>query len=65
MHDGSLPTLDAVLDHYVRGGRRSPHLDPRVRPLALTEDERSELLAFLSSLTDREFVENPPVSAPR
>ncbi len=65
MHDGSVPTLDAVLDHYVRGGRKSPHQDPRIRPLALTADERSDLVAFLDSLTDREFVENPQVSAPR
>jgi len=65
MHDGSLPTLDAVLDHYVRGGRPSRHRDPRIRPLALTEDERSDLLAFLGSLTDREFVENPQFSAPK
>jgi cytochrome c peroxidase len=65
MHDGSLPTLDAVLDHYVRGGRKSPYQDGRIRPLALTQIERSDLLAFLGSLTDREFVENPQVSAPR
>jgi cytochrome c peroxidase len=65
MHDGSLPTLEAVVDHYVRGGRRSPHEDPRIHPLALSADERSDLLAFLGSLTDREFVENPRVSAPK
>jgi len=65
MHDGSLPTLDAVLDHYVRGGRTSPHQDSRIRPLNLTQDERSDLLAFLGSLTDREFVENPDFSAPQ
>jgi cytochrome c peroxidase len=65
MHDGSLPTLDSVLDHYMRGGRQSPHRDPRIRPLALTVEERSDLLAFLGSLTDREFVQNPQVSAPR
>ena len=65
MHDGSLPTLDAVLDHYMRGGRKSAHQDPRIRPLELTEVERSDLLAFLGSLTDREFVENPRFSAPK
>jgi len=65
MHDGSLPTLDAVLDHYVRGGRKSQHQDPRIRPLTLTEEDRSDLVAFLGSLTDREFVEKPQVSAPR
>lgn len=65
MHDGSLPTLDAVLDHYVRGGRKNPRLDPRIRPLALKEQERSDLVAFLGSLTDRDFVENPDFSAPK
>ena len=65
MHDGSLPTLDAVLDHYIRGGRKSPYQDPRIRPLQLTEAERSDLLAFLGSLTDREFVENPRFFAPK
>ena len=64
MHDGSLPTLNAVLDHYVRGGRKNPHQDARVRPFSLTAAERTELLAFLDSLTDRDFVENPQFSAP-
>ena len=64
MHDGSLPTLEAVLDHYVNGGRKNPRQDPRVRPFALTEQERSDLVAFLGSLTDRDFVENPEFSAP-
>jgi cytochrome c peroxidase len=63
MHDGSLPTLDAVLDHYVRGGRKSPYRDPRIHPLLLSADERSDLLEFLGSLTDREFVDNPEFSA--
>jgi cytochrome c peroxidase len=65
MHDGSMPTLDAVLDHYVRGGSRSPRQDPRIRPFTLTAAERADLLAFLGSLTDREFVENPEFSAPK
>ena len=64
MHDGSLPTLDAVLDHYVRGGHKNPLQDSRVRPFLLSQTERSELLEFLNGLTDREFVENPEFSAP-
>jgi cytochrome c peroxidase len=59
MHDGSLPSLDAVLDHYVRGGHRSRRQDARVRPFDLSAAERADLLAFLNSLTDREFIENP------
>ena len=64
MHDGSLPTLDAVLDHYVRGGHKNPLQDPRVRPFGLSKTERTDLLEFLKSLTDREFVENPEFCVP-
>jgi cytochrome c peroxidase len=63
MHDGSLPSLEAVLDHYVQGGHRSRRQDSRVRPFVLSAAERADLLAFLNSLTDREFVENPRLSA--
>jgi cytochrome c peroxidase len=52
MHDGSLETLDAVLDHYVRGGTPADAAqDPRIRPIRLDADERRALLAFLASLT--------------
>jgi cytochrome c peroxidase len=64
MHDGSLATLAAVLDHYVRGGHKSARQDPRVRSLLLSQTERVDLLEFLYSLTDREFVENPEFSDP-
>ena len=63
MHDGSLPTLDAVLDHYAHGGRGNPRQDPRIRAVALSESEHAELIAFLQSLTDRDFVENPQFSS--
>jgi cytochrome c peroxidase len=59
MHDGSLPTLQDVMDHYARGGHKSRRQDPRIRPFVLTETERAELTDFLGSLTDRDFVENP------
>lgn len=52
MHDGSLATLDEVLDHYVRGGwPADPAQDPRIRPIVLDAQERRALLAFLASLT--------------
>lgn len=52
MHDGSLATLDAVLDHYAAGGwPQDAAQDPRIRPFALAPDERAALLAFLRSLT--------------
>jgi cytochrome c peroxidase len=51
MHDGSLATLEEVLDFYSRGPRENPFLDPRMRPLDLTADEKADLLAFLGALT--------------
>ena len=60
MHDGSLSSLDEVLDHYVRGGHKNPRQDARIRPFVLSAAERTDLLAFLESLTDREFVGSQP-----
>lgn len=64
MHDGSLATLDDVLDHYVRGGGGNAFTDPTIRPLTLTPDERADLLAFLRSLTDDAFLTDPRWSDP-
>ncbi len=59
MHDGSLPTLEAVIAHYDSGGSQHPNKDPRVRPMGLSELEKSDLLAFLQALTDSVFISNP------
>lgn len=53
MHDGSLPTLEEVVDFYDRGGRENPLVDPEMRPLKLTPDEKRALVAFLKSLSGR------------
>ncbi len=50
MHDGSLQTLEAVIDFYDRGGGANPSLDPRIRPLGLSEEEKACILAFLRAL---------------
>ena len=50
MHDGSLATLESVVEFYDGGGGRNPNLDPAIRPLRLTADQRSELVAFLRAL---------------
>jgi cytochrome c peroxidase len=62
MHDGSLSSLEEVLDHYAQGGHKNPRQDSRIRPFILSAAERVELLAFLASLSDRQFVENPEFS---
>lgn len=51
MHDGSLPTLAAVVDHYDHGYEHRPSLDTQMHPLSLTRDEKTDLLAFLNTLT--------------
>jgi cytochrome c peroxidase len=51
MHDGSVPTLAAVIDHYDNGFVRRPSLDTQMQPLNLTAAEKADLLALLDSLT--------------
>ena len=51
MHDGSLATLDDVVDFYSDGGRRNPNLDREIRAANFTAEEKRSLLAFLRSLT--------------
>lgn len=50
MHDGSLKTLEEVIEFYNKGGGANPHLDSAVRPLKLTPDEMRALVAFLRAL---------------
>jgi len=51
MHDGSLISLDEVIDFYDRGGNPNPYLDPELHPLKLTPEEKKALLAFLIALS--------------
>jgi cytochrome c peroxidase len=52
MHDGSVPTLKDVIDHYIGGGNSNPHLDSKIRVLDfLSGRERADLLEFVKSLT--------------
>lgn len=76
MHDGSIATLEEVIEHYAAGGRtihtgpyagngsRNPFKSNFVRGFSLTEQEKQDLLAFLRSLDDEEFVQNPQLSDP-
>ena len=58
MHDGSLSTLEAVVEFYDQGGYPNAHLDGFLRPLALSAEERADLVAFLKSLTGRRSANN-------
>jgi cytochrome c peroxidase len=68
MHDGSIKTLDEILDHYSRGGRKiesgelagdgalNPYKSDLLIGFVLTAQEREDVINFLKSLTDWEFV---------
>ncbi len=51
MHDGSIATLEDVIEDYDGGGTANPHLDPEIRKLGLTDAEKVALEAFLRALT--------------
>ncbi|MHC4509350.1 MAG: cytochrome-c peroxidase [Planctomycetota bacterium] len=55
MHDGSVETLWDVMDHYNKGGEANLFLDGGMEPLALTEDQIDQIVAFLFTLTDERF----------
>lgn len=52
MHDGSQKTLEEVMDFYNKGGEPNPNLDGGIRPLNLTKEEISDIIAWMQSLTD-------------
>jgi cytochrome c peroxidase len=60
MHDGSVPTLLAVIDHYDHGFVQRPSLSEEVKPLHLSAEEKTDLVNFMMTLTG----ENPPVHLP-
>ncbi len=55
MHDGHFSTLSEVIEFYDQGGPGLPGQDPRIRPLKLTGVERTDLKAFLQSLTSSDL----------
>lgn len=57
MHDGSIETLEEVIELYDQGGEENPMLDSGIRPLRLSQQEKADLLAFLMALTSPEYVQ--------
>ena len=56
MHDGSLKSLEAVVDHYIKGGFDNSNKDNRIKKLSLSEKDKQDLVAFLKCLTDSSFI---------
>ena len=76
MHDGSLATLEDVIDFYAAGGReikggefvgdgrKNPLKNAFIKGFEITPEEKLDLLAFLQTLTDESFLTNPKFAAP-
>ena len=67
MHDGGFRTLDDVIAFYDQGGFPHDHMDSRIKPLGLTDQEKADLIAFLLSLTGDnidELISEARVAAP-
>jgi cytochrome c peroxidase len=58
-HDGSAATLLDVVELYDKGGNPNRNLDPAMRPLQLTPEQKQDLVHFLESLNSREFKDPP------
>jgi cytochrome c peroxidase len=77
MHDGSIPTLEGVLDHYEAGGRTitsgphtgkgsdNPNKDPLIGGFELSAQDRTDLIEFLRCLTDEAVIHDPKFANPR
>lgn len=68
MHDGSIASLPEVIDFYAAGGRgpgkTNPNKSRRIAGFGLAPGEKEDLIAFLRSLTDRAFVDDPRFTSP-
>jgi cytochrome c peroxidase len=66
MHDGSIPTLEGVLDHYSAGGRAhdNPMKDPLIGGFKLSQRDRQDLIEFLNCLTDEPLLHDPKFANP-
>lgn len=76
MHDGSVATLEAAIDHYAAGGRTisegthagagrdNPNKSESIRGFPITQDQRADLVAFLQSLTDEALLHDPRFANP-
>lgn len=58
MHNGIFGNLLEVVDHYNAGGKPHPNKSKLLKPLNLSEQEKSDLVAFLKTLTDQSFISN-------
>lgn len=59
MHDGSLATLEDVMNHYASGGKNHRNKNIFINNITLTEQDKQDLIAFMKALSDEKFIQNP------
>ncbi|MEL0146387.1 MAG: cytochrome-c peroxidase, partial [Schleiferiaceae bacterium] len=69
MHDGRFNTLEEVIDHYNSGLQNAPALNPALAMtmgtgLMLSDQDKSDLVAFLHTLTDQALITDPRYASP-
>ncbi len=68
MHDGRFKTLEEVIEFYNMGGHPSPTIDPNMKAAGVgrnwTQQQKDDLLAFLKTLSDPDFINDPDHSDP-
>ena len=56
MHDGSMKSLEDVIRHYESGGKQHKNKSPHLKPFELSDEDRTNLILFLNTLTDDRFI---------
>ena len=58
MHNGSISSLEEVIEHYASGGKNHFNKSELITGFSITDDEKDNLIRFLKSLTDNNFTNN-------
>ena len=65
MHDGRFNNLEAALTHYQNSVYVTPTLDPLIKSMTMTNDERADIILFLNTLTDTAFTKDARFAEPK
>ncbi len=58
MHDGSINTIEEIIEHYASGGKANPHKSLLITGFTIDDQQKNDLINFLKSLTDTHFINN-------
>lgn len=64
MHDGSVGTLEELVDHYASGGSGHQNKSPHITGFTISEEEKQDLIHFLEALTDEQFLQTARLQDP-